>query len=375
MEWKIHKEFNPFNSAKLFAHVGYWKTIARGYVPPPLLVTIDPCTVCNLDCVWCNSKSIIGNKQNVNRYMSASEMIQLVDFLAKWGVKAVCVAGGGEPLLNANIDDLIYSLVQSGIKVGVVTNGNAIEHHIPALSLCDWVSVSIDAGNGITYAKLKGKDKLVRTLVGMEKLIKESKKNKTRLADPGQGHGVTYKFLLHPENVGEVYQAALWAKQIGCRNLHIRPVGVPHHELKNEKQIGFTEEHIQTYEKYLEKSFVLDDEEFSVFAVNHKFGRGFKIENTFKKCWAVFMTAVFEPARHEGAMFSMGLCCDRRGDEKLIVKDAIDPESVTKFWGSKGHYELHRSILLSECPRCTYRPHNLIFEKVILTENMTPDFI
>ena len=56
-EWKVLKKWNPFNSAKLLAHVDRWGKIVKGKpVPAPVTVTIDPTQRCNLDCRWCNAK-------------------------------------------------------------------------------------------------------------------------------------------------------------------------------------------------------------------------------------------------------------------------------------------------------------------------------
>jgi len=58
-EWNPSKRWNPFNSYKLLAHVDRWKGIKRGRaIPPPVLVTVDPTNLCNLNCVWCNAEFV-----------------------------------------------------------------------------------------------------------------------------------------------------------------------------------------------------------------------------------------------------------------------------------------------------------------------------
>ena len=372
MEWKSEKEFNPFNSAKLFAHVDYWKAILNK-VPPPILVTVDPVNLCNLSCVWCNGKTAID--RSGPKYIGGKVLNDLANFLKEWGVRAVCIAGGGEPLMNSHVGKFIRELNRIGLGVGVVTNGTMIERYIEELALCDWVSVSVDCGNGLTYEKLKGSNQFVKVMTGIEKLVKYAKEKDTLLSFPAQGYGVTYKYLLHPENVGEIHRAAIWAKEVGCKNLHIRPAGTPYADLCiSGKGITFTPTEIDTYLQELESAFKLDSEGFGIFAINHKFGRGFKIHNSFKSCWAIFMTAVFSPPKIAGEDFSMELCCDRRGDQ-LLLSPARTFKEVLSYWGSEEHVRLQKKININSCPRCTYRPHNLIFEQVILKNNMTMDFI
>jgi hypothetical protein len=75
--------------------------------------------------------------------------------------------------------------------------------------------------------------------------------------------------------------------------------------------------------------------------------------------------------------YTLGLCCDRRGDEKLeLVSNSSDINQVEKLWGSKKHWSMLDSVhVKEECPRCTYQPHNEIYEQVILNDAMTYTFI
>ena len=49
-EWKALKRWNPYNSFKLLAHIERWQNIKAGCpVPAPVLVTVDPANVCDLN--------------------------------------------------------------------------------------------------------------------------------------------------------------------------------------------------------------------------------------------------------------------------------------------------------------------------------------
>ena len=129
-EWIPSKQWNPFNSYKLLAHVERWRRIKRGKpIPPPILITVDPSNVCNLNCAWCNAEFI--RKERKGR-LSEKILLDLADFLPRWGegnfvwkrgVEAVCIAGGGEPLLNPATATFIDALIEKEIEVGIVTNG------------------------------------------------------------------------------------------------------------------------------------------------------------------------------------------------------------------------------------------------------------
>jgi hypothetical protein len=92
------------------------------------------------------------------------------------------------------------------------------------------------------------------------------------------------------------------------------------------------------------------------------------------------MTAVIMPPDGKDASkdsFTLGLCCDRRGDSKLeLGSNLIDINQINTLWGSEGHWRIHDKIKIrGECPRCTYQPHNEIYEQVILNDSMTYKFI
>ncbi len=392
IEWSVHKKWNPFNSYKLLAHVPRWSLIKRGKaIPQPALVTVDPINRCNLRCQWCNAGYILEHRQ---RALSKQTLLDLADFLAEWqgspewpkGVEAVCVAGGGEPLLNRHVGSFIERCVKNGIEVGVVTNGTVIDRFLEPLSLCTWVGVSVDAGSNQVYNRLKGlKPEAIvfdHVIENVMRLIAYSKARQAPLAsNRSGGHGVSYKFLLCDGNIEDVHRAGRIAKTIGCKNYHVRPVGRPWHRLEeadSESFMKFTTGAIERFFDELERARGLEDETFGVYGVTHKFGNKFDIENFFSTCHAVFMTAVFMPrvqSDDENA-FTMGLCCDRRGDPSLeLVRDGTSFDAVAELWGSREHWQLFDAIDVGTCPRCTYQPHNQIYEHVIQRDSMTFKFI
>jgi MoaA/NifB/PqqE/SkfB family radical SAM enzyme len=385
-EWSPAKKWNPFNSFKLLTQTYRWRMIKRGNdIPQPSLITIDPINICDQKCVWCNADFILKNNKNM---LSRKTLLNIADFLADWqgnkdwekGVEAVCIAGGGEPLLNPHVGEFIERCVENGLQVSVVTNGTNINKFIEPLSKCTWVGVSIDSGSEETMKKLKGVDYFNKIIENMKNLVEFSKKNNTRLSKQIQGYGVSYKYLLHNSNIHEIFKAAEIAKSIGCRNFHMRPAGIPWDKLFNnndQEMVKIDEDHIKEFNEQTNKARTLEDDKFGVFGITHKFDNKFDISNQFKNCYAVFMTAVFMPGTSDNKdEFNFGLCCDRRGDNNLILGNNLkDTNEIINLWGSKKHWEIFDKIKVEMCPRCTYQPHNQIYEHVILNDSMTYRFI
>ncbi len=390
-EWKAQKRWNPFNSYKLLVHVERWRKIRRGRaMPPPVLITVDPTNVCNFNCAWCNAQYI---REHRNFKLSESTLVGLADYLPHWGegngypepgVKAVCVAGGGEPLLNPATPAFVDRAVYNGVEVGVVTNGSRIHDCVDALSQCTWVGVSVDAGSNKTFSALKGlkpeAGTFEKVVENMTLLVDYSRRHYSQLGKRHPSYGVSYKYLLYRENIGEIFEAAKLAKAIGCKSIHFRPAGTAWDKIGTDEEIHFSRDDIDLFQDQIAMAQELDDETFSVFGVTHKFNTQFGISNSFQKCYSVFMTAVVAPPTVKTApkdAFTLSLCCDRRGDAKLeLLRDCEDISRIEDVWGSREHWLIHDRIdVEKECPRCTYQPHNQIYQEVILNDSMTYKFI
>lgn len=382
-EWAPAKKWNPFNSYKLLAQIYRWRLIERGHrLPQPALVTVDPINACNLSCAWCNASYILKERQ---QKISRQALLDLASFLADWkgspewpaGVEGVCIAGGGEPLLHPDIGLFIEACVKRGVEVGIVTNGAFIDKFIEPLSMCTWVGVSVDAGSDKTYKKLKGKSIFTKVCDNIALLNDYIHRTPCQLSTDQPGYGISYKFLLYNGNIHDVLPAVETAKRIGCKNFHLRPAGISWDKVGSATERIFDPGVRSELALQLEKARALEDDHFGVYGITHKFDPELNAANHFSTCHAVFMTAVFMPPRNSNnEKFTLGLCCDRRGDQHLEYKGHLtDFKQVEDFWGSEQHWKIFDKINIKQCPRCTYQPHNQIFEHVIQQDSMTYKFI
>jgi MoaA/NifB/PqqE/SkfB family radical SAM enzyme len=364
IEWQ--DVFHPFNSLKHFSQIYRWSEVGKTPPPAPASISVDPSNGCQLECIWCNSAYI---RHKNPRMIGDSDLLDLADSLPhftdhpRFGhVEAACVAGGGEPLTNPDVERFINRLYGNGVHVGLITNGILLGRINP--QNCEWVGVSVDAGTKETYEKLKKGDYFDLVIHNIEQVVK----TQGRVSLPGKGHGVNYKFVMHPGNVREVYEASRLARELGCRSIHIRPYAVA---FKGEG-IPFTEEDIEIFRGQLTRARELETDDFKVYGVTHKFGGDlYSVHNDFKHCYATAFSCTIQPPTSRG--FDAYLCCDRRGDERLRLQDT-NPAALKAFWGSKEHLDLIRTIDPQTCPRCTRGPHNRVYEKTIGEENLSHEF-
>jgi len=339
-EWL--NKYNPFNSLKALVHVKYWEQIIKEKkIPPPIFISIDPCGFCNFNCPHCNASKVLDKSRMTNNIMQ-----QVLSLVEQWKVKAVCIGGGGESLLNPLTYDLIDELTKLKIDVGIVSNGSVVLDKNKLLK-CKWIGFSIDAAIPRTYSIMKGIDSK-----WFDKVITNIK------SLTNQGTEISYKYLLHPNNYNEIYEASKLAKEIGCNLIHIRPGAEPW--FKDSKSWTFTEEMIKSVQKDIVRiQNEIADTNFSVYGITHKFNQNFSIKKSFSKCYACMTTCVIN---HRG---EIGLCCDMRGHDSFTL---CTLENVNKMWGSKEHFDLHNIIDVDKCTRCTYSHINEIFENVIIND-------
>ncbi|GAA5022418.1 radical SAM protein [Kitasatospora paranensis] len=189
--------------------------VARGErLASPLVIDLDPTTVCDLACPECISSDVLNHGQ-----IAKDRIVELAEELAGSGVRAVILIGGGEPLMHRAVGTVIETLHRAGIRLGLVTNGTQIHRYLDQLAgMLSWVRVSMDAATEPTYAEF-------RPSRGTRSVFPQVVANMRSLAARKAGR-LGYSFLLMQRraadgtvtasNYDEVYEAGRLAKDIGC---------------------------------------------------------------------------------------------------------------------------------------------------------------
>lgn len=369
-EW--NDQFNPFNSMKALFHPDHLKACAKGEYLTPVCVSIDPTNRCNFDCIFCNSFKAV--KDGVDN-MSEEHMINIADFLKEWGsdkpeghVKAVYLTGGGEPLMNNGTMALIERLHKNQIQSAVITNGTFLNDEKIDIIVknCRWIGFSVDAVTNQTYNKMKG---LSENSCVFDKVISHIKKIVKRSEELQTGCDVCFKFLLHPMNMHEVFDAAQLAKEIGVKDFHLRPIRYVNFEKIDEHSINF-QDNIEFINDQFEKVQTLNTDSFHVYGVRHKFNIDLSIKKNFSKCRIIPIEPTF------GADGRVHTCFDMRGNDKMVLCNHYpDVTEIARVWNSDKHKSIMNSIDVNKCPACTFSSYNEAIEKVILKDNMCINFL
>ena len=284
-EWSVKSKYNSFNSYKGLTYFStHYQPIAKwfkgeGKLPAPIELSLDPGHMCNFGCAHCNAQRyLVINPHEVpedKRLMSKEHLKKLIDFMADWGVRGVCIGGGGEPLMNKAVWDLPSYIKTKGMKSSFATNGSLINEQIAKEMMnCKWVGVSVDAGSREIFKDVHGVDFFDRVIENLKLLVKTKKETGSKI-------DIAYKFLITPKNFHDLYNACRLAKEIGVRDFHARPVDLERKDFEAAMQLNYDFDEIH---KLFEKCHELEDENFRVFTVMHKYNPNFRVSHTFNNC-------------------------------------------------------------------------------------------
>ncbi len=114
------------------------RSINRNKVIPPVHVQFMPTNKCNLSCPFC---SCVNEDRTLE--MSLSDAKKIIDICKNLGTRAATITGGGSPCLHPKINEIIDYFIESGIEVGLVDNGLALDKIDPhVLNRMTWCRIS-----------------------------------------------------------------------------------------------------------------------------------------------------------------------------------------------------------------------------------------
>lgn len=294
----------------------------------PFVVELDPTAACDLACPGCISEDLIalGNRFSDERLMSLGR--EFIDA----GVKAVILIGGGEPLAHRKIGDFMRLMGENDVHIGITTNGTFIDRYLHVIAeYSQWTRVSMDAATEKMFSILRP----TKAATGANKFNKIID-NMRRLAEIKQGK-LGYSFLIQTpadgigaiSNIGEIYDAAVLARSIGCDYFEVKPSynwrgGIAHSLMK----------HPPAYmDVAAEEIGRLDDLETGSFKILKAINLKYSLEGVehdqpkhYKSCPSTHLRTTVTPT-------GVFVCPYWRGKEHMKVGD-VNNKSFTEVWRS-----------------------------------------
>jgi GTP 3',8-cyclase len=272
------------DSHKLIYHLPRVCNWLEGKNIYPIYMEISPVGSCNHRCVFC-AYDFIGYP---NRKLDCDRLLTFIDEAKEAGVKSILYAGEGEPLLHPDIEKIIVYSNNSGIDVGLFTNGQLLrealaEAIIPSLT---FVRFSFNGGTKDNYAEVhKVKpDIFERVVANIKKAVDIKKENSLDVV-------VGVQYVLLPENKDYLLDAVKTLKDAGVDYFVIKPF-VQQNHLQSYK-IG-DQFSLSSIVDILDEAEHFSNEDFTVIARKESFeGYG---KRTYKHCYGTSFISVLNSA-------------------------------------------------------------------------------
>lgn len=335
----------PYSNLKIFAHIDKLNhVVEEGKREAPIYIRIKPTNYCNHNCYYCSyADSALGLRDSVNRQdqIPWDKMQEIICDIKEMGVKAVTFSGGGEPLVYPHIVETMKEILDAGIDLSIITNGQLLKgERAKVLAKAKWVRISFDSARADTYAKtrqlsLEAFDEVCENI----KNFSQIKKNNCEL-------GVN--FVINHENADQVYEMAALVKGLGVN--HIKYTARITKDLF-EYHEPFKKEAVEQIHRAQE------DFEGDGFKVINKYEGDFDSAMVFHRCYKkCYINNIFTVIAADSKVY---FCHDKAYVSEGVVGD-LKEQSFKELWYSKEVEERYKQFdPMKECNHhCVYDDRN-----------------
>ena len=361
----LTQEFSPFQKWKVLCWHKQMEAIPTGNFMPPVNIALDMIqgTAQKKKCAGLRCNFCMSNFEEQGKEASIPKVVllEIPKFYHDWGVLSVCLAGHHSDQLTYDHDayaEFVRLLFRNDVEAGLVTNGILLNDALiqETTRYCAWTGFSVNAGTRETFAKQTGAkpeifDRIIENIAETNEYCDEFK----------LPHTTGYKMLITDENHLEIIDAIRLAKELGCRQIQIRPSELP---IERSQKID-----VKAVEEQLIDGLSLEvPGEFEVFGIREKFTPDFK-KKPPKRCIASPLGSTWM------ADGNIVICPDRRWSAHLpnmtlgnFITEGF--EAVRRKWGGPEHKAMiaEANKQLDKCIRCTAYSWHQLYEKFIASD-------
>jgi len=228
---------NKYSDLKIVQFPEKIRSFQNETIAAPIYVRIKPINRCNQDCHFCcyaqswrKNASEGGDMDHVvsgmhtdmveSDTLPTAKALELLDDLHEMGVKAVTFSGGGEPLLHKDIVPIMRRVVEYGIDLSIITNGQLLRgERAEVLGRAKWVRVSMDYVNA---------EQMVRSRRVKERAFADTMANLGSFASQkAAGCDLGVNYIVHKSNYEGLVDFARTLKDSGVENIRFSPMWTP----------------------------------------------------------------------------------------------------------------------------------------------------
>ena len=213
---------SKYGGLKIVWHPEKLKAIREGKITSPLYVRLKPTNKCNHHCYYCSYEPDFGDIRKPSRLdeIPKEKIMEILGDFKDMGVKAVTLSGGGEPLIYPHIEEVLKKILEYGIDLSMITNGQRLNgERAELLKNAKWVRISSDSCNAKMFSDTRGvPESWFNELV-------ENIKNFAKIKNPDCELGVN--IVVQEKNAECIYDAIKFFKDLGVDHVKLTPRHVP----------------------------------------------------------------------------------------------------------------------------------------------------
>lgn len=205
----------PYSELKIFKHPQKLEDIKNEIISSPIYVRIKPTNICNHNCYYCSyADKNLNLRENVIKTDSIDWNIlkRTINELADIGTKAVTFSGGGEPLVYPKINDAMKLVLDRGMDLSIITNGQNLNgESADILKDAKWVRISVSSNLASVFSKTRGVPE--DWFISLCRNIREFSKIKNKNCELG------INCVVNHLNANQIYNIALTYKYLGVNHV------------------------------------------------------------------------------------------------------------------------------------------------------------
>lgn len=342
-----------YGGLKIIWHPEKLKSLREGKIMAPIYVRIKPTNKCNHRCFYCSYdpdfEYILSERLKREDQIPEEKIMEILHDFKEIGVKAVTFSGGGEPLIYPHILEAMKKVLEYGIDLSIITNGQNLKGEIAeVLAQAKWVRISLDSINKETFKEIR---RVSESL--FDELI-NNLKNFVKIKNPKCEFGIN--FVVNDKNFNQVYDAAKFFKEIGVNHLKITPLYTPRNF---ERYHNLFKENVINQIKRAKEEF--EDDSFSIFDT---YENDFALTSIHKRAYTSCPIMQIVPVI--GADSAVYFCHDKAYSNDGLL-GSIKDKSFKDLWFSEESAEKFKTFNPQEkCKHhCTFDARNILINDAI----------
>ncbi|MFZ5354278.1 MAG: radical SAM protein [Bacillota bacterium] len=351
----------PYSNLKIFAHADRLNKVRKGERVAPIYIRIKPTNYCNHRCNYCSyADSELGLRDSVNYQdqIPWGKMKEIISDFGDIGVKAVTFSGGGEPLIYPYIIDTMRGMLDKGIQISIITNGQNLEGEAAkTLTKANWVRISMDSANAETYSAIR------KIPLSYFDKVCNNIDNFSKIKPSNCEFGIN--FVINHQNYNQIFDMAKMVRELGVN--HIKFAARITKDL-HEYHEKFKDEAIQQIHESIDKLIKPG------FSIINKYEEDFETSMVFhrnyKKC---FVQEVFGVIAADSKVY---FCHDKAYVSSGVVGD-LSQQSFKELWFSKETQERYKNFdARKECNHhCVFDDRNMMLNSFMSLDENHINFI